>query len=73
MGCFGAPWAADINQHARLLECPKGFGAKFAGRGLGLAVVQGIVRAHGGGIDVVSSPGRGTTFHIFFPCADVSA
>ena len=49
------------------------FGAKFAGRGLGLAVVQGIVRAHGGGIDVVSSPGRGTTFHIFFPCADVSA
>lgn len=47
------------------------FSTHFAGRGLGLAVVQGIVRAHGAAIDVVSTPGHGTTFHIFFPCADV--
>ena len=47
------------------------FSTKFAGRGLGLAVVQGIVRSHGGGIDVVSVRGQGTTFHIFFPCAGV--
>jgi PAS domain S-box-containing protein len=43
------------------------FSTKFAGRGLGLAVVQGIVRAHGGVIDLVSVPGHGTTFHVFFP------
>jgi signal transduction histidine kinase len=43
------------------------FSTKFAGRGLGLAVVQGIVRAHGGVIDLVSVPGQGTTFHVFFP------
>jgi PAS domain S-box-containing protein len=41
---------------------------KFAGRGLGLAVVHGVVRAHGGAINVVSAPGRGTTIQTFFPC-----
>jgi two-component system cell cycle sensor histidine kinase/response regulator CckA len=49
------------------------FSTKFAGRGLGLAVVQGIVRAHGGGIHIVSAPGQGTTFQIFFPCGKAPA
>jgi PAS domain S-box-containing protein len=43
------------------------FTTKFAGRGLGLAVVQGIVRAHKGEIELASSPGRGTTFNFFWP------
>ena len=37
------------------------------GTGLGLAVVQGIVRGHKGEIRVESKPGKGTSFHIFFP------
>ncbi len=45
------------------------FSTKFAGRGLGLAVVQGIVRDHGGAINLVSAPGQGTRFEIFLPCA----
>jgi CheY-like chemotaxis protein len=45
------------------------FSTKSGGRGLGLAVVQGIIRAHGGAIDLVSELGQGTTFHVFLPCS----
>ncbi len=43
------------------------FSTKFTGRGLGLAVVLGIARAHHGFVSVESQPGRGSVFRIYFP------
>ena len=42
------------------------FTRKFRGRGLGIAVVLGIVRAHKGAIHLDSQPGRGTTVRVLF-------
>ena len=43
------------------------FSTKQTGRGLGLAVVLGIVRRHGGALRVDSRPGNGTVFQLLFP------
>ncbi len=49
------------------------FTTKFTGRGLGLAAMQGIVRGHGGGVDIQSRPGAGTLFRVYLPAQSGTA
>jgi CheY-like chemotaxis protein len=56
----------DEDTQAKLFE--PFFSTKFAGRGLGLAAVLGIMRTHKGAIYVRSELGKGTTFKLLIPC-----
>lgn len=46
------------------------FTTKKKGSGLGLMIVQRIIREHGGRIDLESLPGKGTTFRVWLPLAE---
>ena len=61
----GAGMAPEVAQH--IFE--PFFTTKQAGKGtgLGLAVVYGLMKQHGGLVDIETAPGQGSAFHLYFP------
>ena len=49
------------------------FSTKEGGTGMGLPMVHGLIRQHGGWLHVTSTPGRGSSFHIYLPASDREA
>jgi len=49
------------------------FSTRFAGRGLGLAAVLGILKGHRGGVRLASAVGRGTVVELYFPLSNTPA
>lgn len=43
---------------------------KFAGRGLGMSAILGIIKSHNAALKLSSTPGVGTSFKIYFPLPD---
>lgn len=64
---IGIPKEAQENIFKRFYRVDKSRSRETGGVGLGLSIVQWIVQAHKGSIEVQSSPGEGSTFIVTLP------
>jgi signal transduction histidine kinase len=64
---LGVPASEQTRIFERFYRVPTPDNARIPGTGLGLALVDHIVKGHGGRVEVTSAPGRGSTFAIHLP------
>jgi PAS domain S-box-containing protein len=65
---IGIPAAEIPRLFERFHRIEGGQGRSFEGTGIGLALVNELVRLHGGRMEVASQPGQGTSFTVIIPC-----
>jgi two-component system, OmpR family, phosphate regulon sensor histidine kinase PhoR len=68
---IGIPAAEQPRLFERFFRAASATERAIPGTGLGLAIVKAIVEAHAGRIEVVSAPGKGTTFRVELPLREV--
>ena len=61
----------DVETQAKLFD--PFFTTKITGRGLGMAVVLGIIKGHAGAIKIQSTVGEGTTIQVLLPAVEVKS
>ncbi|WP_430591407.1 sensor histidine kinase [Humidisolicoccus flavus] len=68
----GVPVQMREQVFQRFFRMDRSRARETGGSGLGLSIVQGILEAHGGNIDIAETHGGGATFRITLPLADDS-
>jgi signal transduction histidine kinase len=69
----GIPAAEQPRLFERFFRTASATEQAIPGTGLGLAIVKAIVEAHAGRIEVVSAPGKGTTFRVELPLREAQS